>query len=297
MSRKKNRPQTPKEVRLIAFDRHPCFFHLSLPSKRTFMNIYEEHLAQRKARLLERAQEASEKSAALFQQEREMAQHVPLGQPILVGHHSEGRHRRYLSKMDDLTRKQIALDRLAEDLKQKAEVVGTGGISSDDPEAIQKLEAQLAAREVEQATMKEFNKRVRKLATEEERRCLAKSMLSEDQQLMLTRCRFGNEGFPKYELTNNGASIRRIRARIEELKKSEFADNIEVEGRGYFYVEDPDDNRAIFSFTGKPYDKIRELLRQHGWKWSPTRGDWVRLLTANARRDGRYLCTKFDEID
>lgn len=41
------------------------------------MNIYEEHLAQRKARLLERAQEASEKSAALFQQEREMAQHVP----------------------------------------------------------------------------------------------------------------------------------------------------------------------------------------------------------------------------
>lgn len=38
MSRKKNRPQTPKEVRLIAFDRHPCFFPPITPIKE---NIYE----------------------------------------------------------------------------------------------------------------------------------------------------------------------------------------------------------------------------------------------------------------
>ncbi len=41
---------------------------------------------------------------------RELASHIPMGQPILVGHHSEGRHRRDLAKID--RKEDKALDQL-----------------------------------------------------------------------------------------------------------------------------------------------------------------------------------------
>ncbi|WP_132290495.1 DUF3560 domain-containing protein [Kribbella sp. VKM Ac-2568] len=33
---------------------------------------------------------------------RQISDHIPLGQPILVGHHSERRHRRDIERMDRL---------------------------------------------------------------------------------------------------------------------------------------------------------------------------------------------------
>src|SRR5947207_1571026 len=68
-----------------------------------------------------------------------MADAIPFGQPILVGHHSEKRDRRFRARIDGKFRKGIALHKKAEDLKHRAASVGTAGISSDDPEAIEKL--------------------------------------------------------------------------------------------------------------------------------------------------------------
>lgn len=256
------------------------------------MNAYDERMARRKARLLERAQEARDQSAALYQQEREMGQYVPLGQPILVGHHSEGRHRRHLERMNSLTRKGIAADRLAELLEEKAATVGKGGIAFDDPDAVAKLEAQLASREADQVAMKEFNKRARKLVSEDERKALASSILTENQQELLRCSHYRYDGFPKYMLTNNSSTIRRIRSRIEELRNATLMEDIELARPDFGYKEDSDEERVIFSFNGKPDEQVRHLLRSKGWKWAPSRGEWVRLLTANARRDGRAICAK-----
>jgi len=256
------------------------------------MNAYEERLARRKARLLERAQEARDLSASMYQQEREMGQYVPLGQPILVGHHSEGRHRRHLDRMNSLTRKGIAADRLAEVLEEKAATVGKGGIAFDDPDAIAKLEAQLASREADQVAMKEFNKRARKLVSEEERKALAGSILTEGQLELLNGCHYRYDGYPKYMLTNNSSSIRRIRARIEELRNAADMEDFDLARPDFEYKEDTNEGRAIFSFNGKPDEQVRYLLRSNGWKWAPSQGEWVRLLTTNARHDGRAICAK-----
>ncbi len=34
----------------------------------------------------------------------------------------------------------------------------------------------------------------------------------------------------------------------------------------------------MFMFEGKPEKAAREILKRHGFRWSPTRGAWVRQL-------------------
>ncbi|QNT77585.1 hypothetical protein JGUZn3_03280 [Entomobacter blattae] len=70
---------------------------------------------------------------------------LPAGQPILVGHHSEKKHRALIEgvnkKMDQAEQ---LLDK-ADYYNQKADSVGKyGGISSDDPLAIEKLKIELS---------------------------------------------------------------------------------------------------------------------------------------------------------
>ena len=63
---------------------------------------------------------------------------------------------------------------------------------------------------------------------------------------------------------------------------------VEQEGDGYTYREDADENRVMFLFDGKPDAAIRAVLKRHAFKWSPTRGAWVRMLN-NA---GRYAAER-----
>ena len=56
----------------------------------------------------------------------------------------------------------------------------------------------------------------------------------------------------------------------------------EEQAEGYTYREDPEENRVMFIFDGKPAENVRQLLKSHGFKWSPTRGAWVRQITGNA---------------
>ena len=113
------------------------------------MNSYEAKQAARKARFEERAEQASAESASTYNRARDMAQAIPFGQPILVGHHSETRDRNYRDRIHTTYGKAFALQDKAKHYEQKAASVGTGGISSDDPDAIEKLRAELA--NVEQA--------------------------------------------------------------------------------------------------------------------------------------------------
>jgi len=106
-------------------------------------NAYEEKLAAKKARYEERAANAEYASQETYRQARRMGDAIPFGQPILVGHHSEGRDRNYRAKIHNTYGKAFELQDKAEYYAQKAARIGTGGISSDDPEAIQKLRDEL----------------------------------------------------------------------------------------------------------------------------------------------------------
>ena len=107
------------------------------------MNAYEQKQAARKARLERAAATAGASAAALSMRASAIAAMIPFGQPILVGHHSERRHRRDASRIGALHTKAHEARTEAADLARRAAVVGTAGISSDDPDAIAKLEAEL----------------------------------------------------------------------------------------------------------------------------------------------------------
>ena len=108
------------------------------------MQNYEERQQARKERYEKRAEQLREEAKRLHGQAHEMASAIPFGQPILVGHHSEGRDRRYRERIHNTFGRSFAAQEKAEYYERKAESVGRSGISSDDPDAIKKLRSKLA---------------------------------------------------------------------------------------------------------------------------------------------------------
>jgi hypothetical protein len=68
-----------------------------------------------------RAERASSDADARWQAERRIRDAYPMGQPILIGHHSEGRHRRDLARADRHAGKGIAAYRLAKTETHRAD--------------------------------------------------------------------------------------------------------------------------------------------------------------------------------
>ncbi|HHJ3829364.1 TPA: hypothetical protein ACQJTO_004234 [Escherichia coli] len=100
----------------------------------------------------------------------------------------------------------------------------------------------------------------------------------------------GRIGFPSYVLSNNNAEIKRLQSRIKELESVKSVTGAQREEYDDFSMEiDPEDNRILFYFPGKPEANIRSLLKSRAFKWSPTRNAWIRKITPNALADARYL--------
>lgn len=249
------------------------------------MNTYEAKLEARRARLEERATKASAASGAAFDASRRATAGIEMGQPILVGHHSERRHRAALERSDNAMRRSCQEQKKAEHYARKAAAVGTGGISSDDPEAVSKLREQLADLEALQERMKRVNAALRKKTPELQAAALVALGFTEATAAQVIQ----GGGYPKYRMTNNGASIRRVAERIEQLEAMRARETVEIEGAGYTYREDREENRVMFEFQGKPAQEVRELLKAHAFKWSPSRGAWVRQLSAAGIRAGEYV--------
>lgn len=79
-----------------------------------------ERAEQRAQGLARKASAKREASDRYWDSSDASARHFPLGQPVLVGHHSEARHRREQQRMDDLAHKAIAADNEAAELERKA---------------------------------------------------------------------------------------------------------------------------------------------------------------------------------
>lgn len=255
------------------------------------MNKYEQKQADRRERYQDRAVAASAESNAAWATARERGQLIPFGQPILVGHHSERRDRSFRAGINRLHEKSFALSDKAKHYEQKAAAVGTGGISSDDPDALVKLRAELADCEASQERMKAANKAIRTGKTPEKQiPALVALGFSEDSAQSLLKGDFcGRVGFASYQLSNNNANMTRIKKRIQELESRRSREAVEVETEGYTYREDVEENRVMFEFDGKPEQEVRDLLKRNAFKWSPSRNAWVRQLTNSGIYAGKQV--------
>ena len=248
------------------------------------MNVYEAKQEARQQRLAERAERLHGQARAEFHKAdlREEVSGIPLGQPILVGHHSERRHRRTLERADNAMRRGIEAEEQAKELDRRANAT-SHAISSDDPDAVVKLREKLVKLEATQTTMKAANKLVKKGNVD----ALADLLnCSREKAATVMEPDFcGRRGFPSYALTNNSANMRRIKERIDSLTAAtQRPSSPDIEGDGWTLREDTEENRIMFEFPGKPAVEVRTVLKSHGFKWSPSRMAWVRMLN-NA---GRY---------
>lgn len=154
--------------------------------------------------------------------------------------------------------------------------VGTGGISSDDKDAVPQLEAKLAALEKRQKDIVEANKYFRKNN---------RSWEGYDGPLKNIVERWSTGwGWPRPLMTtNNGAEIRRIKGRIEELNRkasSNFGDDLPFDGGRTTFNKA--DNRIEIYHDEKPSPETISELKHNGFKWSPKKKAWQRQITDNA---------------
>lgn len=175
-------------------------------------------------------------------------------------------------------------------LLDKIRSVGTGGISSDDPQAVEKLEAKLATLEKHQEMMKAANAAIRMKDPAKGDAKLAELGYTPEDIAKLRAPDFcGRIGYPAYELRNNNANIRRIRGRIAELKKRTESTPEGWEFDGGRVVVNTAENRLQIIFDGKPNADVRTELKGEGFRWAPSQGAWQRQLTDNAMRAARRL--------
>lgn len=80
-----------------------------------------ERAEDRAERMSGYADNASARSEAAYARAHQIADGIPFGQPVLVGHHSEGRHRRDLDRIDRGMRASITEDRKAGHFAERAE--------------------------------------------------------------------------------------------------------------------------------------------------------------------------------
>jgi hypothetical protein len=218
-------------------------------------------------------------ATALHTRADTMAAVIPLGQPILVGHHSEGRDRRYRARFGRLYEKSFEALARARELSRRAAAVGTGGISSDDPDAIAKLGEQLAAAEADIARMKAVNAAHKRYLRAPE--SIDRAPISDADKALCRRYRpaysWEPHPFAPYRLTNAGANARRIRKRMEELEaRAATPARAPIVGDGWMITEDAAENRVSITFGAIPAPAVRERLKLAGFRWSPQRAAWVR---------------------
>jgi hypothetical protein len=247
------------------------------PFPRATSNAWEEKKAARIERLRTRSARLARAGESRIDLARKRASCIPFGQPILVGHYSEGRDRNFRAKIDGGFRKGFALTKEAQELDARADAAeASTAVSSDDPDAVAKLREKLAGLEADHAKMLDFNKLLRGKKTDEE--IAAAIGWKVTTVASLRKPDFaGRPGFPPYKLTNNGGEIRRVKGRIEALTRVAAKPEAAPEEIGETRIEESkEDNRLRVFFPGKPSEAVRSLLKREGFRWSPSVGAWQR---------------------
>ena len=104
-------------------------------------------------------------------------------------------------------------------LLDKIRSTGMGGISADDPQAVQKLEKKLAGLEKAQETMKAVNAYYRKHKTLDGCPHLSAESIEKMKADMASQWHIEDKPYPTWALSNNSAEIRRVKERIKSLSQ------------------------------------------------------------------------------
>lgn len=232
------------------------------------MDIHDSNYKEKREAKKERYEELAEKNHKLASEQsdqaKKMADVIPFGQPILVGHHSEGRDRRYRAKIEKKWEKSVETSNKAEHYDDKVKSMSLNrAISRDDPQAVEKLKA--------------------KIERERETHKAAKNKRKEfrDNKEELIKKLTDREYWSKYYLlesymTGATVEIKRCEGRIAEIQALEKIPDIDEKINNIrLYTED---GRIRIDFGYKPDEDIRTQLKRHSFKWSPYNQVWQNYI-------------------
>jgi len=243
------------------------------------MNEYEAKQEERRQRYLDRSEKAMANHDSLHEKSREMMSIIPMGQPI----HSAA-DRAYREKAWAKVGQAVRESEKAEHYTSKADSVGCGGISSDDPEAVRKVKEELASLESDREHMRRVNREYK----------LTKDMDKIEMPDHLRRYAYG-EPFQPYAFTNLGAKIRRYKKRLESLQREAQKEEREpIQGNGWKIVDCKDDNRIRVYFDGKPPKEVCKVMRSSGFVFSRQSMAWQRQLNGNGRWAAQNATAQID---
>lgn len=260
-----------------------------------------ERIEQERPRQAARAQRIAERYARKLAENMNAASRIGTMCPsVLVSgagnfpvKKKEQQNARYRANMEEFNELQGYIGRL------EGLLYGTEVIRSNEEDAIERLEDKLDNLERAQATMKAVNAYYRKNKTLDGCPDLTAEMrrsIEGDWE----RGWYVGIPFPPYSLTNNNANIKRVRDRLESLKKAKSRETteeaIDLDGLGFTLKENTEEMRIQFFFEGKPEPEVRDILKGEAFKWSPRNGCWQRQLTDNARRATQRVIKKIKEL-
>ena len=216
----------------------------------------KERKQARADRYRERALQAKAGSTAAYRRSEELTKNIPSGQPILVGHHSEKRHRRALECSWNALGKSVELERKADYYAAKAEAAEHNrAIYAEDDDAVENLTERVAALESLQERMKVANA----------------------EELFVPNC-FGQIGFADFTIRNNGANIRRLKKRLESVARLKSTPTKEYTIGEVRIVENTEANRLQVFFLEKPSEEVRKELKSNGFRWASIAACWQSYL-------------------
>lgn len=254
---------------------------------------FEERKQQRIDNAKQRAAQNEIEGDRLYNTAKEMASVIPLGQPILVGHHSEKRDRSYRNKIHNTYGKAFEKMDKAKYYQQKAEIIeGNTAISSDDPHALSKLKGQLQLLENAQ----EFRKATNKLLKKKDREGFLKLPLATAkmwEELINPAHQHWGIGFASYLLKNNGANIRRIKARIAQLEQIAQLETKEILINEVRIVQNTEANRTQLFFNDRLTKEEYKQVRSMGFVWCKSESAFQRQLCSLSNRRAIDYAKKF----
>lgn len=263
-----------------------------------------ERLERKQERRKEWAEKAEARSGTRLRAAREAVAGIPLGQPILVGHHSEKRHRADLARHDSRMRKGFEEKAKAEHHGTKANGLArqlATSIYSDDPDAIEALEAKVEKLEAQRANVKAINAAWRKagkpkaddVAGWAKVAAVTGEEVARAARLTMARDFMDRAPYPPYVGTNLSGNIKRARERIKEVRDRQARAKAAAEAGGVAIqrFDEADCKPApldwcVVTFEDKPDRDILDELRAASFRWSD--GSWrgpVSKLPASVERD------------
>lgn len=169
-------------------------------------------------------------------------------------------------------------------------------IMAGDGDALDRLKDKIAEAGALQSIMRAVNVAIRRRA-KAGRGAQIEAMLEANPDLceakaglMLNPDCLGRIGYHDFELSNNNANIRRMKARLEWLSRDKATEPTTIRGEdGVLYEDCPADNRVRLFFSRIPDVTVRTRLKSKGFRWTPSLRCWQAYRNSRALENGKQF--------